>query len=103
MREGQFAVPATPGRERLHGDDTIRLKVAQSQALFELPGVEQVNDYGRYQELRLTKGADPRGLLQLVLSRTSLDHFERTRPSLHDIFVRIAGPVNGNAGSNGHA
>ena len=91
-----------------YGDDTVRIKVGQSQALADLPGVSQVNDYGRYQELRLTRGADPQGILQLLLTRTSLEHFERTRPSLHDIFVRIAGPgsENGSAnsvGDNGHA
>lgn len=91
-----------------YGDDTVRIKVGQSQALVDLPGVSQVNDYGRYQELRLTRGADPQGILQLLLTRTSLDHFERTRPSLHDIFVRIAGPGSENGsgtgvGGNGHA
>ncbi len=74
-----------------------------------LPGVSQVNDYGRYQELRLSQGTDPQGILQLLLARTSIDHFEGTRPSLHDIFVRIAGPgsengkANGDAGASNHA
>jgi ABC-2 type transport system ATP-binding protein len=87
-----------------YGDDTLRLRVGQSQALADLPGVSQVNDYGRYQELRLARGAEPQGILQVLLTRTSLEHFERTRPSLHDIFVRIAGPGNasGDAGGNGH-
>lgn len=90
-----------------YGDDTLRLRVGQSQALADLPGVSQINDYGRYQELRLSQGTDPQGILQLLLNRTSIDHFEKTRPSLHDIFVRIAGPGNGNTndgvGGNGHA
>jgi ABC-2 type transport system ATP-binding protein len=94
--------------QTVYGDDTVRLRVGQSQALAGLPGVSQVNDYGRYQELRLSKGADPQRILQLLLTRTSLDHFERTRPSLHDIFVRIAGPGSENGktngeGGNGHA
>lgn len=90
--------------QALYGDDTLRLKVGQAQALSDLPGVSQVNDYGRYQELRLSRGADPQGILQLLLTRTSLDHFERTRPSLHDIFVRIAGPgIENGVGGNGHA
>jgi ABC-2 type transport system ATP-binding protein len=93
--------------QALYGDDTLRLRVGQSQVLADLPGVSQINDYGRYQELRLSQGTDPQGILQLLLNRTSIDHFEKTRPSLHDIFVRIAGPGNGNAnggvGGNGHA
>jgi len=92
-----------------YGDDTLRLKVGESQVLSNLPGVSQVNDYGRYQELRLSQGTDPQGVLRLLLTRTSIDHFEKTRPSLHDIFVRIAGPGSGNgqpigqAGGNSHA
>ncbi|MFN0052577.1 MAG: DUF4162 domain-containing protein, partial [Planctomycetales bacterium] len=76
-----------------YGDDTIRLRGADAQVLESLPGVAQVNDYGRYQELRPTRGTDPRNLLQQLLARSPLDQFEHTRPSLHDIFVRIAGPA----------
>ena len=50
----------------------------------------QVSDYGRYQELRLA--GDPRELLRALSQRTTVRHFEQTSPSLHDIFIRIAGP-----------
>jgi ABC-2 type transport system ATP-binding protein len=86
-----------------YGEDTLRLRVGESRALADLPDVLQVNDFGRYQEVRLARGADSQGLLQLLMSRTTLEHFEKTHPSLHDIFVRIAGPVNHDAGGNGHA
>jgi len=82
-----------------YGLDTLRLRVGDPECLRRLPGVEQVNNYGQYQELRLARNGDPRALLTQVLERTTLDHFERTSPSLHDIFVRIAGPEA--AGSNG--
>jgi ABC-2 type transport system ATP-binding protein len=85
-----------------YGEDTIRLRTTESLPLGDLPGVVQVNDFGRYQELRLARDADPRGLLEALVARTNLEHFERTRPSLHDIFVRIAGPA-GAPGANGHA
>jgi ABC-2 type transport system ATP-binding protein len=57
-----------------------------------LPGVESVNDSGHVQELRLGRGGDPQAVLAALVARTRVLSFEITRPSLHDIFVRIAGP-----------
>jgi ABC-2 type transport system ATP-binding protein len=55
-----------------------------------MPGIESVNDFGQLQEVRL-KG-DAQAFLAHLVSRTTVYHFEVTRPSLHDIFVRIAHP-----------
>ena len=55
-----------------------------------IPDVESVNDFGQLQEVRL-KG-DPQAFLSQLAARTAVYHFEITRPSLHDIFVRIAKP-----------
>ena len=40
--------------------------------------------------MRLT--GDPQAFLARLVARTPVFHFEVTRPSLHDIFVRIAQP-----------
>ena len=74
-----------------YGLDTLRIRVGDATCLRNLQGVVQVNDYGQYQELRLESNGDSQAVLKQVLSHTTLDHFERTSPSLHDIFVRIAG------------
>ena len=47
---------------------------------------------GRYQELRLNRGADPQAILRELMRRGAVRQFEQTRPNLHDIFVRIADP-----------
>ncbi len=60
--------------------------------LHELPGVERVNDYGRLQELRIGHGGDSQQILAAIMSKARVRYFELARPSLHDIFVRIAGP-----------
>ncbi len=73
-----------------YGSDTVRLRVADPSALERVPGVDSVRDLGRYQELRVS--GDPQAVLQDLVPRTSVGLFEITRPSLHDIFVRIAGP-----------
>ncbi len=78
-----------------YGADTIRVSVEnRDQGLAGLPGVEQVRDLGQLQELRMAPGCDPQKVLETLVSRTSVMSFEITRPSLNDIFVRIAGPAS---------
>ena len=76
-----------------YGADTIRVRVeGNGDAIDNLPGVEKVNDFGKFQELRIGEGADTQAILQALASRARVRHFELARPSLQDIFVRIAGP-----------
>jgi ABC-2 type transport system ATP-binding protein len=78
--------------QNAYGFDTLRVTV-DGAGLNGLAGVEQVTDFGRHQELRLSRGADPQAILAELMRRGRVDRFERTRPSLHDIFVRIANPT----------
>jgi ABC-2 type transport system ATP-binding protein len=76
-----------------YGSDTIRVRIDGDAAILrDLPGVEHVNDHGQMQELRMHAGGDPQQVLAALLPKARIRHFELTRPSLHDIFVRIAGP-----------
>jgi ABC-2 type transport system ATP-binding protein len=76
-----------------YGNDTIRVSTeAGLSALQGLPGVERINDLGQSQELRMTQGCDPQQVLHALVARTSVTSFSLVKPSLHDIFVRIAGP-----------
>jgi ABC-2 type transport system ATP-binding protein len=76
-----------------HGADTIRVRVGgEAPRLDRLPGVQSLTDFGQTQELRLSPGADPQRVLAALVERAPVLHFELTRPSLHDIFVRIARP-----------
>ena len=76
--------------QRSYGEDTIRLSCAGgAELLRSLPGVELVRDLGQSQELRL---ADAQALLRDLAARTTVRHFEVCKPSLHDIFIRIAKP-----------
>lgn len=75
-----------------YGHDTVRVKVAGGRAaLAGFPEIDSVNDYGNHQDLRLT--GDPQAFLQKLAQKTAVQHFELTKPSLHDIFVRIAQPT----------
>ena len=74
-----------------YGRDTVRLRMdADGQRLHEVPGVESVRDLGRYQEVRYA--GDPQELLRTLSANQQIQLFEIARPSLHDIFVRIAKP-----------
>jgi ABC-2 type transport system ATP-binding protein len=76
-----------------YGSDTIRVEVEGSaSALGELPGIERINDLGQVQELRMGPGCDPQQVLRTLAARTRIASFSVVKPSLHDIFVRIAGP-----------
>ncbi len=76
-----------------YGADTVRVRIdGNGDVLNDLPGVERVNNYGQLQELRMSSGSDEQQILAEIMSRTRVRHFEIARPSLHDIFVRIAGP-----------
>ena len=75
-----------------YGADTVRLRTAGgAAALAGMPDVQSVNDFGQQQEVRLT--GDPQLFLAQLAARTAVYHFEVTRPSLQDIFVRIAKPA----------
>ena len=76
-----------------YGNDTISISAAGgAAALSGLPGVEKVRDLGQVQELRMALGCDPQEVLRALLARTRVNSFSISKPSLHDIFVRIAGP-----------
>jgi len=76
-----------------YGQDTVRVKVeGNGYDPNTIPGVEKVTDFGRLQELRIAPETDTQDLLAELIRRGRVTHFELTRPSLHDIFVRIAGP-----------
>ncbi|MGO9462889.1 MAG: ABC transporter ATP-binding protein [Isosphaeraceae bacterium] len=77
--------------QAVYGQDTIRIRTEDGvSALSGLPGIEEINDQGNLQEIRWQ--GDSQVLLEAVMARTRVTHFEVTRPSLHDIFVRIAAP-----------
>jgi ABC-2 type transport system ATP-binding protein len=76
-----------------YGADTLRVRLDGAPSLDGLPGVSRVVDFGNFQELRLQDGADSQHILAELMRRGPVRLFEQTRPSLHDIFVRIAAPM----------
>ena len=81
------------GATWLYLSDTIRVRTENgASALGDVEGVQKIEDFGQVQELQVAGSRDPQAIVADILSRTRLRSFEMARPSLHDIFVRIAGP-----------
>ena len=82
------------GIQETYGADTIRVRLDRSETILpSIQGLELLRNLGHCQEVRYP--GNPQELLQLLAQRTRVDLFEIKRPSLHEIFVRIAGVGEG--------
>ena len=78
--------------QQQYGHDTVRVRLGGgAAALSGVGGIEGINDHGNFQDVRVA--GDPQSLLRALVERTPVLQFEITKPSLHDIFVRIARPT----------
>lgn len=59
----------------------------------DLPGISNIKFDGRYHRFRLDDPNRVQEVLCQLSSERTVSHFEVVKPSLHDIFVRIAGPA----------
>ncbi len=76
-----------------YGHDTIRISTDDGMpSVEELDGVDRITDFGQIQELHMVRDCDPQKVLSEIMLRTRVRSFEIAQPSLHEIFVRIAGP-----------
>jgi ABC-2 type transport system ATP-binding protein len=76
-----------------YGEDTIRVSVSGGMATVRnLDGVNQIRDLGQVQELQLRRGTDPQDVLRALMAQARVTSFSLMKPSLHDIFMRIAEP-----------
>ncbi|KPK82016.1 MAG: hypothetical protein AMS27_15000 [Bacteroides sp. SM23_62_1] len=76
-----------------YGTDTIRIQTDKGvSAMKEIPGIDKVKDFGQIQEIRIAKNADTQEILGYIMKQSRIKRFEVTKPSLNDIFIRIANP-----------
>ena len=76
-----------------YGNDTLRISTEDGLSVLQnIAGVDRMNNFGQVQELHLMPDQDSQEILSTIMSRTRIKRFEVVQPSLHDIFVRIAGP-----------
>lgn len=80
--------------QRRYTADEVKIRLAEGHALpADLPEAESIETRGTFQYLKLRSGQHTDALLKRLASECPLEHFELLRPSLHNIFIRIAGPV----------
>ena len=81
-----------------YGTDVIRVRVEGNaigiRELERIRGVSGAKDLGHFKELRVAGGVDTQVILQRLCDMGRVVHFEISRPSLHDVFVRIANPAS---------
>lgn len=76
-----------------YGRDTLRVALeGDAGDLAGIQGIGRVIDFGPYKEIRLENGTSSQAILAALMTRGTVQRFEVTCPSLHDIFIRIAGP-----------
>ena len=77
-----------------YGQDTVRVRTRRRRGRARRPAGDRVGrtTIGNFQDVRLQRR--PAGLSRSARrSGRRSTHFEMTKPSLHDIFVRIARPT----------
>jgi ABC-2 type transport system ATP-binding protein len=74
-----------------HGANVLRVRMADGSPLPEsIPGVNNQIQSGRFVDLQLESESMRSTVLRNLATVGDVEHFETVRPSLHDIFVRIA-------------
>jgi ABC-2 type transport system ATP-binding protein len=75
-----------------YGHNTVVMEYdGEGSFLSRLPGVDKVNDYGKYVELRLKDDGDHQAILNEAVRRVEVRRFEIVEPSLNDIFIDMVG------------
>ena len=72
--------------------DRVRIRLADGEELPSLNNVQDVERSGRSYLVRLADPTVATDLLRRLADNCTVEHFEIVKPSLHDIFVQIAGP-----------
>ncbi len=74
--------------------DRIRVRFAGSDTLPDLDGIDDETYDGRFHGFRMLEPDRASAILDQLNRARTLTHFEIVKPSLHDIFVRIARPTD---------
>lgn len=81
-----------------YGEPILRVKMAQAiapdlhqAALSQL--IDTITANGAYHDIRLKSAEGRYTVLKRLVEQGDVEHFETAKPTLHDIFIRIARPT----------
>jgi len=73
------------------GTDSIQVEMEGDGAFAkDIPGVESVDEFNNYIELKLGDGADTQLILKQLSEKVRISRFEIVEPSLYNIFISVA-------------
>ena len=95
---GRIALDAVPSADSSLSPLELWCNEAQERyvlaiAAEDLPRFELHAFFEDWRSDHLRLAGDPQAFLQRLAQKTAIQHFEITKPALHDIFVRIAQPT----------
>jgi len=71
-----------------YGKNTVILEYdGDGLRVREYPEVENIDDYGKYMEIKLKDRADPQKFLESLAGKVRIDRFEIKEPTLNAIFI----------------
>jgi len=74
--------------KRSYGTDSVHIRYSGDGSFIEqLPGIESVDDYANYIELKVSRDADASALLREICTKVAVTRFEVVEPSLNRIFI----------------
>lgn len=78
--------------QRQYPADEVKVRLADGAAVPQgLPGITSWDKRGQYTYLKLKNAEATETALQSLAQTCRIEHFELLRPSLHNIFIRLAG------------
>ncbi len=78
--------------KKQYGKNTVVLDYDGDASFIQnFPGVEKIDDYGKFMEIKLREKSDPQALLQNLVGKIAINKYEIQEPSLNAIFIEKVG------------
>ncbi|MFP4081805.1 MAG: ABC transporter ATP-binding protein [Candidatus Aminicenantes bacterium] len=80
------------GIKKQYGKNTVVLDYeGRTDFIKSIPGIDKIDDYGKFMEIRLKEGVDPQDLLPGLVGKVRINRYEVKEPSLNAIFMEKVG------------
>jgi len=74
------------------GQNRVQIDIEGDGAFIkDIPGVETMNEFNNYIEIKLAEAGDAQQILKAVAEKVTVIRFEMMEPSLYNIFIEVAG------------